>query len=331
MRILMIGGTRFVGRHIAEAAAAAGHEVTLLHRGRTNPDLLPGAEHLLADRDGDLSVLDGRSFDATIDVCAYWPRQVRSLADALGDRGGHHVNISSVSAYADPERPGADEATPLATLNADAAADPDAVAMSNETYGPLKALCERAAVDAYGADAVTIVRPAYVVGPHDHSGRFTWWVDRLARGGRVLCPGPADSPMQLVDARDQGSWVVGLAESATAGAFHASTPAPPWSFRDMVTAIAEALESDAEPVWVDGTALRDAGVDGGELPLWSEGADEQVLALDPAAAFATGLAPRPIADTVRDTHDWIRTTTWRRDGVGLSPEREADLLDRLAA
>jgi 2'-hydroxyisoflavone reductase len=330
MRILIIGGTRFVGRHIAEAALAAGHELTLLHRGRSHPDAFPEAEHLHADRDGDLSMLDGRSFDATVDTCAYWPRQVRTVAGALGDRGGQYVYVSSVSAYADPDRPGGDESTPLASLDAVDADDPDAVAMSDETYGPLKALCERAAVDAYGADAVTVVRPTYVVGPFDPSGRFTWWVDRVGRGGPMLAPGPKDSPLQLIDARDQASWVVGLVESGTTGAFHTCAPAPPWSFGDMIAALAATLESDAEPVWVDGAALRAAGVDGGDLPLWSEGADEQALALDPAAAIGTGLSPRPLADTIRDTRDWMREATWRRDGVGLDPAREAELLERLS-
>jgi 2'-hydroxyisoflavone reductase len=327
MRILIAGGTRFVGRAITEAALAAGHDLTLLHRGHSNPDLFPEAEHLLADRDGDLSVLSGRSFDATVDVCAYWPRQVRSLAAALDGRGGQHVYISSVSAYDDPGRAGGDESIPLATLDTDE--DPDEVAMSDTTYGPLKALSEQAAIDAYGRDAVTIVRPTYVVGPHDPTGRFTWWVDRLSRGGPVLCPGPAASPMQLIDARDQGAWVVGLVETKTTGAFHPCSPTPPWSFADMIDAINTTLGAGAEPTWVDGEALRAADVDGADLPLWSEGADEYVLALDPTEAMATGLNPRPLADTIRDTADWIATTTWRRDGVGLAPEREAELLERL--
>jgi len=327
MRILIIGGTRFVGRHVSEAALAAGHELTVLHRSSPDPGLLPEAEHLLADRDGDLSVLGGRSFDATVDVCAYWPRQVRSLAEALGDRGGHHVYISSVSAYADTDRAGGDESLPLATL--DSGQDPDTAPMTEQTYGPLKALAEQAAVDAYGADAVAIVRPTYVVGPYDPTGRFTWWVDRIDRGGRVLCPGPAGSPMQLIDGRDQGAWIVGLVESGTAGAFHPCTPAPPWGFTDMIDAIAKAIGADVEPVWVDAEALRAEGIDGGDIPLWSEGVDEYVLALDSSAALRTGLTPRPLADTIRDTQAWIATTDWRRDGVGLDPDREADLLQRL--
>ncbi len=327
MHILIIGGTRFVGRHISEAALAAGHELTLLHRTPPGPDLLPDAEHLTADRDVDLSVLDGRSFDATIDVCAHWPRQVRSLAEAIGDRGGHYVYISSVSAYAQTDHSGGDESLPLAEL--EPGIDPDTAPMTDRTYGPLKALSEQAAVAAYGAEQVTIVRPTYVVGPYDPSARFTWWVDRIGRGGRMLCPGPADSAMQLIDGRDQGAWVVGLVESRTAGAFHPCIPSPPWGFADMVEAIAKALDADIEPVWIEAEALLAEGLDGGIVPLWSEGGFEGDLALDGSAALRTGLTPRPMADTIRDTRDWMATADWRRDGSGLDPEREAELLDRL--
>lgn len=221
MDLLIVGGTRFVGRHIAEQALARGHRVTLLHRGSTQAPTLGAAEHLLADRDRLGGVLEGRSFDATIDACAYWPGQVRSLASALDGRGGHYVYISSASAYAETSTRGGDESLPLARIGTD---DPDSLAMGPDTYGPLKALCEKASTEEFGAVTSTIVRPTYVVGPHDHTGRFTWWVDRISRGGAVACPGPADHPMQLIDARDQASWVVGLAERRVSGAFHSCSP-----------------------------------------------------------------------------------------------------------
>jgi len=327
MRILIVGGTQFVGRAIAAAALDGGHDVTLLHRGVTGRDLFPEAEHVLADRDQDLGALAGRGFDATVDTCAFYPRQVRSLAAALDGRGGHHLYVSSVSAYAEPEVAGADESAPLAELDTD---DPDALPMTGETYGGLKVCCERAALEAYGADALTIVRPTYVVGPHDPTGRFTWWVDRLACGGRVLCPGPPSAPMQLIDARDQGTWVESLIDTRTTGAFHCCAQPPPWSFADMIETIRdEVAPSGTELVWVDAAQLVDAGVDGELLPLWSEGSPEQALALDPSAAIRTGLSARPLADTVRDTWCWLQEADWRRDGVGLEPAREADLLARL--
>ncbi len=327
MRVLIIGGTQFVGRAVSGSALEAGHEVTLLHRGRTGSDLFPTAEHIVADRDVDLSALEGRSFDATVDVCAYYPRQVHALASVLGDRGGHHVYISSVSAYADPAAPGAGESTPLVELDSD---DPDALPMTGETYGGLKVWCERAALTQYGADAVTIVRPTYVVGPHDPTGRFTWWVDRLARGGRVPCPGPRSAPMQVVDARDQGRWVVGLLETGTSGSYHACSPHPPWSLLDMISGIRDAVSPPGtELVDVPAELLRAEGLDGSALPLWSEGAPENALALDPSAAQMTGLSVRPLHETVRDTFGWMQQARWRRDGVGLDRSREAAVLGRL--
>ena len=317
MELLIVGGTRFVGRHIAERALVRGHRVTLLHRGSTQAPTLGAAEHLLADRDHLGAALDDRSFDVTIDACAYWPGQVRSLASALDGRGGHYVYISSASVYADTSTRGGDESLPLASIHTD---DPDSLPMTGDTYGPLKALCEKSAAVEFGAGGSVIVRPSFVVGPHDPSGRFTWWVDRISRGGVVACPGPADNPMQLIDARDQASWVVGLAERRVGGAFHSCSPEPPWSFRDMVEGIRSALDADAEFRWLDAD-----DVGGAPFPLCTRDA-EGVLALSSAAALGTGLSPRPFADTVRDTADWMSTADWRREGVGVDPDDEARLL-----
>ena len=218
MRILIIGGTRFVGHAMAEAALAAGHDVTLLHR--TATDELPAATHLLADRNGDLSVLADGRWDATIDVCAYLPGQVASLHDALGDRGGHHVFVSTVSVYADQDSAGADEDAALFPESS-----PGTSEVTTETYGPLKVACERVARERWGDDGLTIIRPTYVVGPRDLTGRYPWWVLRAARGGRMILPGPADAPMQCIDARDMGAWTIRLVEDRTAGVFTAARPA----------------------------------------------------------------------------------------------------------
>src|SRR4051812_29839426 len=172
MRILVIGGTRYVGRHLVEAALVAGHEVTLVHRSPTT--LFPSARHVLTDRNGDLSALADGEWDATVDVCAYLPAQVRSLATALGDRGGHHLFVSSVSVYADPPGPGGDEDSTLLPVAGDGVDE-----VTGTTYGPLKVACERAATAAYG-DRLAIVRPTYVVGPNDPTGRYPWWVRRMA-------------------------------------------------------------------------------------------------------------------------------------------------------
>src|SRR6476646_4490598 len=242
MRILIIGGTHFVGHGMAQAALEAGHDVTLLHRNPT--DELPGAAHLLADRNGDLSLLAGLTWDATIDVCAYLPGQVRHLHEALGDRGGHHVFISTVSVYTEPATAGADEDSPLFE---EAAADVDQI--TNETYGPLKVACETAARELYGDTGLAIVRPTYVVGPRDASARYPYWVLRAARGGRILVPGPAEAPMQCVDARDMGAWTVRLAEGRISGAFTAAHPHT--TYGALLDETLAAVDSDARLVPVD--------------------------------------------------------------------------------
>ncbi|HEY7325695.1 MAG TPA: hypothetical protein VH520_12815 [Streptosporangiaceae bacterium] len=326
MRILIIGGTAFVGRHIAQAAIDAGHDVSLFHRGQTGASLFPQAEHLNGDRDEDLSALAQSRWDATIDVCAYFPRQVRSLAAALDGRGGRYVFISSVSAYS-PQVPwNYPESAPLAAVT-----DPDATAVTNENYGGLKVACERASTQLFGP-GTSIIRPTYVIGPYDRSYRFTWWVDRLARGGRVLAPGRPDDPIQLIDARDQGSWIVSLLERSITGTFHTVNPAPPFGFGQMLEEIAaEVAPAGTDLVWLDSEFLVDEGVDGMTLPLWAEGDSEglNLSAASPAAAFAAGLAPRPLRQTVAD----IRASepVPARPGVGLPPDREAGLLERWAA
>jgi 2'-hydroxyisoflavone reductase len=325
MRLLVIGGTRFVGRHIVEAGLSAGHDVTLLHRGRTGGNLFPEAEHLIADRDRDLGALSGREWDATVDVCGYIPTQVTHLAEALDGRGGHHVFVSSVSAYAEATGPGGTEAT----LELVGPADPTVDEVTPGTYGGLKVACEQAAAQAYGK-SLTVVRPTYVIGPWDPTGRFPWWVLRIARGGEVLAPGPSDAPLQVIDARDHAAWVLGLAERGQGGAFHAVSPVPPVGIGDVLEAVASAVAPPGTTLtWVEPQWLLDQGENGRSLPLWSEGAPEWLMALDPSAAYATGLAPRPLAESVRDTAAWARgRDDVLRDECGISPEREADLLSR---
>ena len=324
MRTLIIGGTHFVGHAMAQAALDAGHDVTLLHRNAT--DELPGATHLLADRNGDLGVLADGTWDATIDVCAYLPGQVRHLHDVLGDRGGHHVFISTVSVYEEPAVAGADEDSPLF---AEAAADVDQI--TGETYGPLKVACERAAREAYGETGLAVVRPTYVVGPRDATARYPYWVLRAARGGTVLLPGPSEAPMQCVDARDMGAWTVRLAEDRVTGAFTAARPST--TFAAMVEETLAALDSDAHVVQVDGDWLVEQGVDGAQLPLWSEGSPELALAMGTGRAEAAGLTHRPFADVVRDTLAWAQAHPDQatNPAVGLSPEREQELLLAWAA
>lgn len=326
MRILMIGGTRFVGRHVVDQALERGHEVTIFHRGRTGGDLFRDedrVEHRTGNRDSDLSALAEGGWDATVDTCAYVPRQVQQLADVLDGRGGRYLLVSSVSVYASPTHAGYGEDAPLAELD-----DPSTEEVTGETYGGLKVLCERAAVDRFGPAAV-VVRPTYVVGPDDYTWRFPWWVTRLARGGEVLAPGPADAPAQVIDVRDMASWMLGLLEREESGAFHAVSPAPPFSWGQLLEVIRDAVAPAGTTLtWVDGQFLLGEGLDDASLPLWSAGdPDVLMMAADPSKAEAAGLAPRPLADTVRDTLTWTRTLE-QPDSPGITAEREQQLLTR---
>jgi 2'-hydroxyisoflavone reductase len=324
MRLLIIGGTAFVGRHITAAALEAGHDVTIFNRGRRNPGLFPQATHLIGDRDTDLSALAGGAWDATVDVCAYFPRQVRSLATALDGRGGHHIFISSTSAYQVPVAAGFTEDAPLAEV-----ADPDTEELTDESYGGLKVLCERAATGLYGEAHTTVVRPTYVIGPHDLSYRFTYWVERIARGGTVLAPGDPADPIQVIDARDLASWIVDLGARRVAGTFHAVNPPPPYGFGDLLDAIAsEVAPPGTELVWVDSQFLLANGADEPSLPLWPafDGFGD-INAASPDAAFAAGLRPRPVTRSAAEVHAAQATEpVTPREGIGLTPEREAELL-----
>jgi 2'-hydroxyisoflavone reductase len=322
MKLLVVGGTRFVGRHVVDAALRRGHDVTLLHRGRTGVDLFPSAEEVLADRDADLSALTGRRFDATVDTCAYFPRQVRSLAAALAGGAGHYLYISSVSAYVNPPpHRNYDESAPLAQL-----ADPDVDVVTDETYGGLKAVSEGVATALFGP-ATLIVRPTYVVGPDDYTWRFPWWVRRIAAGGEVVAPGPATDPAQVIDGRDQGDWIVRLLEDGAEGAFHAVSPTPPFSWGQLLQAIVDAVGPIGTSLtWVDIETLHAAGLGPGDFPLWASGYDVSIGSANPAKAYASGLSPRPLADTIRDTLAWIETQDGPPAGVGLDPQREAAIL-----
>jgi 2'-hydroxyisoflavone reductase len=328
MRILIMGGTAFVGRYIAQAAIDASHDVTLFHRGKTGSALFPQATHLAGDRNADLSALAAGSWDATIDVSAYFPRQVRSLAAALGDRSGRHVFISSVSAYKTPLAAGFDENAPLAECD-----DPEAEEVTLQNYGGLKTACERAAAELYGPQT-SIIRPTFVIGPHDRSCRFTWWVDRLAAGGTVLAPGQPTDPIQVIDARDMGRWLVSMLERQVSGTFHAVSPAPPFGFGQMLEAIAaEVAPAGTQISWVDSGFLVAEGVSGETLPLWNEGdpAEASANAADPSAAFSAGLSPRPLRQTIADIRAEDHAHAVARAGVGISADREAEVLASWAA
>jgi 2'-hydroxyisoflavone reductase len=303
---------------IVGTALARGHDVTTFTRGLTSPDLFPEAETLRGDRDGTLDALRGREWDAVIDTSGYYPRVVEQSVAVLREAVPHYVFVSSISAYADLSKPPSED-SPTSELPADATE-------SLDFYGPLKAECERVVRRAYG-DAAAIVRPGLIVGPHDPTGRFTYWPHRIARGGDVLSPEPRDKPVQPIDVRDLGEWLESLAERRLSGTFNA-VPSP-FSMELLLESIRKIVNPDARLVWVDAQFLVDRKVEEWmELPLWIVDPDmislEQV---DASRAVAAGLTFRPLEDTIRTTLSDAALT----DAAGMKPEREAELLAEWSA
>jgi 2'-hydroxyisoflavone reductase len=329
VRLLVLGGTKFLGRAVVESALANGHEVTLFNRGRTNPDLFPDAEKLRGDRDGGLSALEGRRWDALVDSSGYVPRLVGASAELLRDAVDHYVYVSSISVYSQPQQPGFDE--DAATIELPHPATEDYLA-SAEAYGGLKALCECVVTETFpGAHAN--VRAGLIVGPHDPTGRFTYWPLRVARGGRVLAPDGPDRRVQIVDARDLGEWLVRLGEEHTSGTFNAVGPERPLAMGELLDTCNRVGGAGAEIRWVDETFLLEQRVGVWmELPLWVPREDEWFQQADVSRAIAAGLRFRPLEETVADTLAWAResgaelVTSGHTGKAGMAPEREAALL-----
>jgi len=318
MRVLVLGGTKFLGRHTVEAALARGHDVTIFNRGRTKPELFPEVEKLRGDRDGDLGALRGRPFDAVVDTSGYVPRIVGETIEALGDVG-HYTFVSSISVYADLSTPPT-EASPVAELE-------QPTEEWREAYGELKADCEDTVRERL-PDAF-IPRPGLIVGPWDPTGRFTYWPRRFAEGGTVLVPAPRDAAAQVIDVRDLAKWIVRAAEGSLAGTFNAVGPA---TTRDaLLETCRRVAGTESEPVWVDGAFLAEQGVgEWMELPLWLfDPGYAGMLSVDPSAAFAAELETRPLEETARDTLTWALETEQElvTNGAGLAGVRERELLD----
>jgi 2'-hydroxyisoflavone reductase len=318
MRLLILGGTKFLGRHTVEAALAAGHEVTTFTRGRTNPELFPEAEHLHGDRDGDLSALESRSWDGVVDTSGYVPRVARQSAELLRDAVQRYVFVSSISVYGGFGEP-VTEATPVAALDDPSSEDVE------EHYGALKAACERVVAEVYGERSAR-VRAGLIVGPHDPTDRFTYWPRRIAAGGAVLGPGDPGAPVQFVDARDLAAWLVQLALAGPGGTFNATGPAGPLRFDELLERARAAIGSDAHVVWADEQRVLDAGVRAWtELPLWLPGDDYAGMSrADIGRALGAGLRFRPLEETVLDTLAWDRTVPGGR--ATLSREKEHEIL-----
>jgi 2'-hydroxyisoflavone reductase len=330
-RILILGGTGFLGPQLVEAARARGHTVTLFNRGKTRPHLFPDVEKLHGDRDpknGDgLKVLEGRSWDVVIDTSGYVPRVVRASAELLAPNVGHYIFISTISVYKELPRPGMDEDSPLATMD-----DPTQENV-REHYGALKALCEKAVEAAFPGRA-TLIRPGLIVGPDDPTQRFTYWPVRVAQGGEVLAPGDGSDPAQFIDVRDLAEWTILALENRDLGTFNAVGPDKPLRMREMLEACRQASGSNATFTWADAAFLEQQKVSPWmDMPVWIPPGGEMagMSSVSNARAVARGLKFRPVVDTARDTLAWFNGLPPERQAelrkrAGLSPEREREVL-----
>jgi 2'-hydroxyisoflavone reductase len=316
LKLLVLGGTKFLGRHVVEAALERGHDVTIFHRGETNRGLFGDrVEEVLGDRDGGLGALESGRWDAVVDTSGYFPRIVGASAKLLAGRADHYTFVSSISVYADFST-GPNERSSLATLEDETIEE---LGEEHQYYGGLKVLCEQAVEREFPGRAL-VVRPGLIVGPHDPTDRFTYWAERLARGGEILAPGPPERVVQFVDVRDLAGWIVQAVEERRTGVFNATSEG---------VSLGELL-AGAEVTWVADEFLVEHGVgEWIELPLWI--ADPSWVGhnqVDVSRAVAAGLRFRPVAETLRDTAAWAATReNGQERAAGLAPERERALLE----
>jgi 2'-hydroxyisoflavone reductase len=334
MKLLIIGGTRFVGPHLVTAALAQDAEVTLFNRGREE-STVSGVEIIQGDRATELHKLSGRRWDAVIDTCGFLPRTVKAAAEFLSNAVDRYVFISSQSVYAEVSSPGVDETAPVKTLTAeqlDRANDidtsgPSSAVSYGDLYGGLKALCEQAAEEAMPGRVLNL-RPGLIVGPGDYTDRFTYWPVRVSRGGEVLAPGRPDRFVQLIDARDLATWTISMMQNKQSGTFNVNCRPSTITMQDVLRESKEISGSDATFTWVSEEFLFEKSVAAwSELPLWLPETDAPTLAgfmfVSTDKAIANGLATRPLAETIKDTFDWYGGDQLK---AGLDAEKERQLL-----
>ena len=330
MRILIIGGTVFLGRHLVESALARNHEVTIFHRGKSNPGLFPQVETILGDREKDIGKLGeaGQIWDAVIDTSGYFPRIVRLSAQILEPNVSRYVFISSVSVYRDFSKVGINESDPVAKIQ-----DETVEQITGETYGALKALCEETVRDVYGLDRSLIIRPGLIVGPHDPTDRFTYWPVRVAQGGDVLVPEQPGAPVQFIDVRDLADWIIRLIEENASGTYNATGPGHELTLGELLEVSRQVSNSQAHFRWANVNFLDQHEIaPWSDLPVWVPDDAESAgfSRVDVSKAIEAGLTFRPLKETVRDTLEWARSRPsdheWK---AGLTPEREAGVLAAL--
>jgi 2'-hydroxyisoflavone reductase len=339
LKILILGGTGFIGPHMVHEALRRNHEVTLFNRGKSNRTLFPDLELLVGDRDNGLDALVGRKWDAVVDNSGYVPRHVADSAQLLAPAVSHYIYVSSVAAYAamsgnltaadyhDVDVPNIEYESPLVTMP-----DETVEEVTSETYGPLKVLCERAATEAMGEDRITILRPTWVAGPGDNSDRLTYWPVRAERGGEMLVPGTPADRIQIVDVRDMANFVVDSLEKRITGIYNMVNPPGTYSMGQLMADCQAVTAADVDMTWVDLPFIEAHGLyTGGELPIWGpvSGDTRSDAIVNGDRSFAQGMKTRPERETIRHIMAWWRTLPEeRRENIraGLSAEREAEML-----
>lgn len=334
LRILILGGTGFIGPHQVRHALARGHQVTVFNRGQREADLPAAVEHLRGDRStGALDALKGREWDVCIDNPTSTPYWVRDAGKVLKGKVGQYVFVSTISVYADNSKPGADESAALEKYTGQDVMKETRESMLADMrlYGPLKAACEREAVKWF-PDITTIVRPGLIVGPGDPTDRFSYWPLRLARGGEVLAPGDGSDPVQFIDARDLAEWMIRLVETRRFGTFNATGPDYSMSTAAMLYGIRATNTAGAHLNWVPTRFLEEQKIaPWSDLPVWipAQGDSAGFASRSIARALEAGLSFRSLATTAGDTLAWFRTLPAERQaklGAGLSAQREAEVL-----
>ncbi len=331
LRILILGGTGFLGPATVRVAQARGHTLTLFNRGKSRTELFPDVERLQGDRYSDISALKGREWDVVIDNFAYVPRVVTEAAELLKDAVKQYVLISSISVYPHYTKPEMDETAPLATVDPAIVEQIPTHREVKEHYGAMKALCEQAAEKVMPGRVLNI-RPGLIVGPEDPSDRFTYWPVRVARGGEVLAPNSEKDFVQVIDVRDLAEWLVHCVEQRTMGVFNADRPAGSLTIGELLATCKQVSGSDARFTWVPTAFLAEQKVEPwSDMPVWApvEGEDVGFGQISTKKAAAAGLKHRPLSETVRDTLAWFQTLPEERRQTmraGISPEREAQVL-----
>ena len=326
LRVLILGGTGFIGPHTIAALGRGGHQITLFNNDKESAKKFPELESLFGDRDGKIETLSGREWDVVIDNSGYVTRHVKLTADALKDRVGHYIFISSISAYADLTKPGIDEDYPLATLK-----DPNVEKVTEETYGGLKAACENVVRASYGS-RYTVIRPTYIVGPGDPTDRFTYWPVRVSQGGEMLAPGTSGDPAQFIDVRDLAEFIAVCAGHRYVGNFNLCNPPRSVSMGQLLDSSRKISKGVTKVVWVDEKFIEAQKFKGNEIPIWSPTRGEYAGAglVKSARAVAKGLKFRPLDVTVSDTLAWhAARPAERREKLraGLTMDQERALLE----